>query len=508
MAKWSRRFDVVRRAALGVLLTACGNDYESRTADATEDSPQPDAQVMDAAAPPADLGCVDIWVDAKNFPHDGELQLRWQFPGLKTFAVDERGVHFVDHILHRKAGDDWERLPGDVGLVTYDRETGELLRLRLLDAFPAGFCTNCRDIADFALAPSGAYAILIGYEGADPGQPTGWRLVVGHLDREPFSVVDPGWGPGSRGHAVDWDGEAFAVHGNVASEGAFGWSLTRVGEDGHIVAPARFLSGWSTSEVQDMRYAVDAESGRSYVLNEPVRRQDSMYLCGHERDGSPLPAVPDGCFSFGPVHQEMPRGTYPGIQERTQALGLSGGRPFEFMSPHGRNRPNIEYAVFAAGPEGDTEPPVVRVFFPFDAPRDTQPLDWRGSVLVEHPGADWPWVITKTELGIERKTFGDAGLEGSEVIVWSPADRCWRFHDCPVGAPSTEFGLSRLQALSTHGDVWIAFGDGVDQPPEECFECAPNRGIHRIVRAAPGCQYLKARDAVAARKRRDESAPP
>jgi hypothetical protein len=450
-----------------------------------------------APAPAPDPACYDLWIDPRKLGVEDEVDFRWPRAPRRHFLADERSFHFGGHMFHIGDPNDFERWPGEVALATFDRESKQLVKLRRFDVFGPRACWNCRDVDDMALAPDGTFAILFHYEPNPATYDVRSELVVGHVDREGYQVVRPMGESDFRGHVVDWDGEAFAVHGNGDIEGSPpGWILTRVGTDGTVLLPPRRIEGGVGNDLRDMHYATDPVTGRTLSLSEARSSNDTVVLCAHDRIGQPLGDLGTGCIEFGPLHTPEEEQVARGVRRFSLAIALHDQGFVGYAQPEGTGGGGVRHALFRLNSPVSPQPPVVRGFVPFSEPRGGYAGDWREVQVVSRPGASWPWVITKTENGIERISFDDNGLAGHELLVWSPADRCRRFHECAEGVEPRLWDRAGFTFQTSGGESWLGSLQVVPEDPELLLNHDPARGTFRIMSARAGCQYVHTWDMV------------
>lgn len=449
--------------------------------------------ICDAAPPPPE--CYDLLIDPRQFGVEDEVDFRWPNAPRRHFLVDERGFHFGGHMIHTGELNNFEQWPGEVALATFDRASKRMTRLRRFDVLDAAVCLNCRDVRDMALAPDGTFAILYYYEPSEFTTAVRSEVVVGHLDREGYQVVRPLPDSNFFGHAIDWDGEAFAVHGNgVLGDGASGWLLTRIATDGTIVLPPRPLRGYALNDPREMHYATDPVSGRTYSLTDGRTSDDLVAVCAHERDGNILPEVGQGCFEMGPIHYASPRVPIPGPATFGLAIGLQMGRPVVFATAFPGLERGILHSLFAGGAVGDESPTALRIRIDYSDNPTGLPHSWLEPTVIQRDAANWPSIITKTEFGIQRMEFDDVGLTTHDLVVWSPADRCSRFRECPQGVGPYDWGRAVMTYHEFGGQPWLGMGQAIPEEEPLLPSHTTQRGIYRILSAERGCQYVHAWD--------------
>jgi hypothetical protein len=449
--------------------------------------------VCDAAPPPPE--CYDLLIDPRQLGVEDEVDFRWPNAPRRHFLVDERGFHFGGHMIHTGELNNFEQWPGEVALATFDRASKRLTRLRRFDVLDAAVCLNCRDVRDMALAPDGTFAILYYYEPSEFTTAVRSEVVVGHLDREGYQVVRPLPDSNFFGHAIDWDGEAFAVHGNgVLGDGASGWLLTRIATDGTIVLPPRPLRGYALNDPREMHYATDPVSGRTYSLTDGRTSDDLLVVCVHDRAGDVLASIGQGCVEFGPLHDGDQANVRWGVPQFGIGIGLQETRPIAYAEPHYLRGTGVPHVLFALEEPVSSLPPAVRALVPFDEPAPIVPSDWHEVQLLNRLGAPWPRVLAKTKNGIERITFEAQGRLSSELLLWSPADRCSRFRECPQGVGPYDWGRAVMTYHEFAGQPWLGIGQAIPEEEPLLPSHTTQRGIYRILSAEPGCQYVHAWD--------------
>ena len=411
------------------------------------------------AGPPE--GCVDIIVDATALDDPSRWYRDPREMPRHPFWVDERGVH----VAWLASIDDGPVIDGPYFLVvsSFDRATGETVKSRVYDVYPADL--PWAGIWDAAGSPDGSFAVVIGH--ADDSVVDGYvqLVVLGDLDHDepravplsPWNILD------AEIFHVGFDGEAFAVH---AVRGSSVW-LVRLGADGTEVTPPTEVGSIASIWEDSAAFHTDAETGRTWMA---TGLSGGLWLSGHERDGTLLEGTEANGGVLITAQGQPPTGEaggVPGLATKGTEAVLAWQ---SFFNPGGDTR--VQRA------HGST--PIGDALLMVDPPTATD------KVMTWWQDAWWMGTL-RPSTGIDQYRIDTASDGTLTSFARSPLVT---FSECSPTCTGTQHDLlfvSTFAAVRFEDELWFGFRDSTAAFTRD--EHPVSRDPYRIVRVADRCTY-------------------